>query len=158
MAERERADQQARHNLVADSEIDRRVEHVVGKGDRRRQRDDVAREKGKLHPFLALGDAVAHRRNATRDLGRAADRARRLLDEIGEARIGLVGRKHVVIGGDDREIGSCPLPQSLLVVRSAGGEAMGEIGAAQALASWPLGDRGIDPRQVGLTGPAAPLE
>ena len=152
MAERQRADHEARHNLVADAEIDRRVEHVVGKGDRRRQRDDVAREKGKLHALLALGDAVAHRRNAARDLGRAADRARRLLDEIGEARIGLVGRKHVVIGGDDREIGARPLAQRLLVARPAGGEAMGEIGATEALAGWPLGDRGVDPRKVGLTG------
>ena len=118
MAERQRADQEARHDLVANAEIDRRVEHVVGKGDRRRQRDDVAREKGKLHPFLALGDAVAHGGHAARDLGRAADGARGLLDEIGKARIGLVGRKHVVVGGDDREIGARSLAQRLLVARS----------------------------------------
>ena len=91
MAERERADQEARHNLVADAEIDRRVEHIVRKGDRGRQRNDVARKKGKLHSFLALGDAVAHGGHAARDLSRRPHRARRLLDEIGKARIGLVG-------------------------------------------------------------------
>ena len=157
MAERQRADQKARHNLVADPEIDRRVEHGVGKGDRGRERDDVARKKRKLHPFLALGDAVAHGRNAARDLGRAARGARGLLDEIGKARIGLVGGKHVVIGGDDREIGACPLPQRVLVARGAGGEAVGEIGAAKSLASRAVGDRGVDSGKVGLARRAAPL-
>ena len=124
----------------------------MGKGDRRRQRDDVAREKGKLHPFLALGDAVAHGRNPAGDLGRAAGRARRRLDEIGKARIGLVRGKHVIVGGDDRQIGSRPLPQRLLVARPAGGEAVGEIGAAEASASRALGDRGVDSRKIGLAG------
>jgi hypothetical protein len=109
-------------------------------------RKTARREKGQLHSFLALGDAVAHRRNAARDLGRAADRARGFLDEIGEARIRLVGRKHVVIGGDDREIGARPLPQRLFVAGPTSGEPMGEIGATEALASGRIGDRGIDPR------------
>jgi hypothetical protein len=34
---------------------------------------------------------------------------------------------------------------------------MGEIGATEALASRALGDCGVDPRKVTLTGPAAPL-
>ena len=42
MAEGERADQEARHDLVADAEIDRGVEHVVRKRDRGRERDHVA--------------------------------------------------------------------------------------------------------------------
>ncbi len=102
MAERKRADQEARHDLVADAEIDRRVEHVVRQRDRRRERDHVAGEERQLHARLALGDAVAHRRHAARDLRRAADRARRLLDEIGKAGERLMRRQHVVIGGDDR--------------------------------------------------------
>ena len=85
-------------------------------------------------PALALGDAVAHRRHAARDLRRAAGRARRLLDQVGKAGVGLMGRQHVVVGGDDREIGAVALAQRLLVARRAGGEAVGEIGAAEPLA------------------------
>jgi hypothetical protein len=35
---------------------------------------------------------------------------------------------------------------------------MGEIGATEALARGPLGDRGINASQVGFAGPAAPLD
>ena len=41
MAEGERADQEPRHDLVADAEIDRSVEHVVRQRHRRRERDHV---------------------------------------------------------------------------------------------------------------------
>ena len=158
MAERECADQEAGHDLVADAEIDRRVEHVVRQRDRRRKRDDVAREQRKLHAFLALRDAVAHRRHAARDLRRAARRPRRFLDEIGKARVRLVGRKHVVIGGDDREIGPGPLAQRLFVARRAGGEAVGEIGAAEPLARRSLGGGGFDALEISLAGRAAALD
>ena len=157
MAEREGADQEARHDLVADAEIDRRIEHVMRKGDRGRKRDDIAREQGKLHPLLALGDSIAHRRNAARDLRRPARGARRLFDEIGKAGVGLMGREHVIVGGDDREIGPRSLAQRLLVARCAGGEAMGEIGAAEAFAGRLVGDRRVDPREVNLARRAAAL-
>src|SRR3546814_3355853 len=49
---------QPRHDLVADAEEDRRVEHVVGEADRGRERDDVAGEQRQLHARLALRDAV----------------------------------------------------------------------------------------------------
>ena len=62
MAEGQRADEQARHDLVADAEIDRRVEHVVRQRDRGRERDHVAGKQRQLHALLALGDAVAHGR------------------------------------------------------------------------------------------------
>ena len=158
MAKREGADQEAGHDLVADAEIDRRIEHVVRKRDRRRERDDVAGEQGKLHPLLALGNPIAHRRNAARDLRRPAHGARRLLDEIGKAGVGLMGREHVIVGGDDREIGAGPLAQRLLVARCAGGEAMGEIGAAEAFAGRLVGDGGVDPREVSLARRAAALD
>ena len=61
--------------------IERAVEHVVRQGDRRRHRDHVAREQRQLHAGLALGDAVAHRRHAARELGDAAGLAHRLLDQ-----------------------------------------------------------------------------
>ena len=138
MAEGQRRDHQPRHDLVADAEIDGGVEHVVRQADRGRHGDHVAREQRQLHAGLALRDAVAHGRHAAGHLGGAAGRARRLLDQVGEALKGLMRRQHVVVGGDDAEIGTRPLPQRLLVAGRAGGEAMGEIGAAEALAAGPL--------------------
>jgi len=35
---------------------------------------------------------------------------------------------------------------------------VGEISATEALASWTLGDRGVDPRKVGLARWAAPFD
>ena len=89
MAEGQRADHQARHDLVADAEIDGRVEHVVRQRDRRRHGDHVAGEQRQLHARLALGDAVAHGRHAARHLRDAAGLARRLLDQGGIALEGL---------------------------------------------------------------------
>ena len=78
MAEGQRRDHQPRHDLVADAEIDRGVEHVVRQADRGRHGDHVAREQRQLHAGLALGDAVAHGRHAAGDLRDAAGLARRL--------------------------------------------------------------------------------
>ena len=102
-----------------------------------------------------MGDPVAHRRHAARDLRRAADGARRLLDEVGKARKRLMGRQHVVVGGDDREIGARSVAQGFLVAGGAGGEAVREIGAAEALARRPLGDRGVNPVEIGAPRGAA---
>ncbi len=144
MAERQRADQQARHDLVADAEIDGGVEHLVRQRDRGRKRDHVAREQGELHARLALRDAVAHGGHAARDLRRAARRARRALDDLGEALVGLMGRQHVVVGGDDREVRRVAALQRFLVVGAAGGKTVGEIGAAEFFSGRPriygLGD------------------
>ena len=76
MPERERADQEARDDLVADAEAQRRVEHVVRQRDGGRQRDHVAAEQRQLHPGLALRDAVAHRRHAARELAPRRPRPR----------------------------------------------------------------------------------
>ena len=75
-------------------------------------RDHVAREQRQLHAGLALGDAVAHRRHAARDLGRAADRARGVADQRGIGLVGLMRRQHVVVGGDDAEVARALSPTS----------------------------------------------
>ena len=113
MAERQRADQQAGHDLVADAKKHRRVEHLVRQRDAGRQRDDVAREQRQLHARFALGDAVAHRRHAAGDLRRRADLARRRADQLGKPLERLMGGEHVVIGGDDGEVRPAALAQGL---------------------------------------------
>jgi hypothetical protein len=68
-----------------------------------------------------------------------------------------MGRKRVVVGGDDRESGSPSFAQGLLVVSRAGGEAVREIGASEPLAGSPLGDCGVDPVEIGASRAAAAL-
>ena len=72
MAEAQCADQQPGNDLVADAEIECRIEHVMGQGDRGRHGDDVARQERQLHSRQALGDAVAHGRDAAGDLRHCA--------------------------------------------------------------------------------------
>ena len=132
------------HDLVADAEEHRRVEHVVRQADRGGHGDGVAREQRQLHAGLALGDPVAHRRHAAGDLGDAARGARRFLDQVGEAAIGLVRREHVVIGGDDADIRRRFALERRLVAAGTGGEAMGEVRAGKPGPPYPSLARGAD--------------
>ena len=70
-----------------------------------RHGDHVAAEQRQLHADLALGDAVAHGGHAAGDLGHRTGLARGLADELGEALVGLMRREHVVVGGDDADVG-----------------------------------------------------
>ena len=83
MAEAQRADQQAGHDLVADAQHQGGVEGVVGQGDGGGHGDHVAGEQRQLHARLALGDAVAHGRYAAGHLGGGAGLAGGVLDMSG---------------------------------------------------------------------------
>ncbi len=150
MAEGQRCDRQARHDLVADAEIDRRVEHVVRQADRGRHGDHVAREQRQFHAGLALGDAVAHRRHAARHLRDAAGFARRLLDQLRKGLEGLMRRQHVVVGGDDAEVGYPVAAERDLFRRAADGEAVGEIAAGKHRAVGGAARRLGDAVEIGL--------
>ena len=101
-----RADDQPGHDLVADAQHQGTVEHVVAERHRGRHGDHVAADQRQLHADLALGDAVAHGGHAAGDLGHRTGLARGLADQLGEALVGLVRREHVVVGGDDADIGA----------------------------------------------------
>ena len=67
-------------------------------------------------------------------------------------------RQHVVVGGDDRQVRRrSPSRSAALVVRAAGGEAMGEIGAAELLARRPLRNRVVDAVEIAPARVAAAL-
>jgi hypothetical protein len=131
MAEGQCADEQAGHDLVADAEIDGGIEHVVAERNGRRHGDDIAREQAQVHALLALGHAIAHGGHATGDLGGGAHFARRGFDDVGIELIGLMGRQHVVIGGDDAEVERRRAGKLRLFGRRAGGEAVGEVAAGE---------------------------
>ena len=129
MPETQRAHQQPRHDLVADAEQGRALEHAVAERDRRRQRDRVAAEQRQLHAGISLRHAVAHRRHAARDLRRRADRARPQLHLLGVAIVRRVRRQHVVVRRDDRDVHRAAIAQDVAILGGSG-IGMGGVGAA----------------------------
>ena len=124
-------DHQAGDDLVADAEEESGVEAVVRERHAGRERDHVPAEERELHAGLALGHAVAHRRHAACDLGGAARLARRVADQRGIARQRLVGREHVVVGGDDADVSGGAFGLARLVGLRAGREGVGEVAAGE---------------------------
>jgi hypothetical protein len=136
--ERERADDEAGHDLVAHPEQQRGVEHLVRQRDRRRHGDDVPAEQRQLHAVAPLRDAVAHGRHSAGDLPDASGVAQGLLEQW---RVGLerpVGGQHVVVRGHDGHVRFHELAQCLLVRRIHGGEPVREVRAAETAAGGPL--------------------
>ena len=150
MAEVQRTDQEARHDLVAHAQQQRRVEHVVRQAHRGGHRDGVAREQAQLHARQALGDAVAHRRHPAGDLHRGAEAARLVADQRREALIGLVRRQHVVVGGDDADVGRLLGHDADLVRARQRREGVGDVGAAHPVGPARTRSDGTRARQIGL--------
>ena len=145
------------NDLVADAEQQGGVEDVVRERDRRSHRDRVAREQAHLHAGQALRDAVAHRRHAAGDLRGRAEGVRGLADDRREALVRLVRREHVVVGGDDADVGRARGDDAELVGARQGGGGVRQIGAAEAIGAARPRQHGIDPRQVGAPRRGASL-
>ena len=97
MTETQRAHHQTRHDLVADAEHQRAVEHVVGQRHGGGQRNHFAARQAQFHARLALGHAIAHGRGAAGELADGADFAQGLFDLFRKDFVRLVRREHVVI-------------------------------------------------------------
>ena len=104
---------------------------------RGRERDDVAAEQRELHARAALRDAVAHRGHAARHLRGGAGDARRGANDFGIRLERPVRRQHVVVRGDDADVGDDRLLQ-LRLVFTRGRHDVREVGAGQFAA------RGLD--------------
>jgi hypothetical protein len=148
MAEAECGDEQAGDDLVADAQQGHGFEHGVAERDRRAERDGIAAQEREFHAALALGDAVAHGGNAAGDLGGGAGFTGVELYRLRVAAIGLMGGQHVVIGGDDADIGRVAAAQGGLV-GLGGGETMGEVGAAELAPAQALLGFAVYERQIG---------
>ncbi|MNM75596.1 hypothetical protein D3C81_873900 [compost metagenome] len=157
MTERQCADQQAWHDLVAHAQIDGGIEHVMAQADGRGLGNDVAREQRQLHAATALGDAVAHRRHGAGNLRGGADFARGLAHQFRVMLERLVCRQHVVVGGDDAQVGRHITAQPALVGRPAGSEGMRQVAAAQARPERAFTQGGIDARQISRARRSAAL-
>jgi hypothetical protein len=94
-------------------------------------RDGVAGKQRKLHAGLPLRHAIAHGGNRARHLRYAARFFCRIADDRREGLIGLVRREHVVIGGDDAEIGNPVAGKDVLVGGGTDRKSMREIAAGK---------------------------
>ena len=63
--------------------------------------------------------------------------------------------EHVVVSGDNPEVGPAKLANGVLVAGAASGEAMGEVGAAKLFARRALGRLAVDGGEVGAASGAA---
>jgi hypothetical protein len=130
MAEAKGPDQEPGHDLVADAEKRRGLEHAVTERNRRGKRDGVTAEQRKLHAALPLGHPVAHRRHSACDLRRCADFPREQLHLLRVTAVGLMRRQHVVVGGDDADVHRSAFADRALVL-ACGGKAMRKVAAGQ---------------------------
>ena len=147
MAECGGCDNQPRHDLVTNAQIEGGVKGVVAEPHARRQGNHIARKQAQLHPRLALGHAVTHRRHTARNLRRGPRLARRSPDQIGVAFKRLMGGQHVIIGGDDADIGAAFGHQGVFV-RAHRGIGMGLIATGQMPARRPLQHRRLHSFEV----------
>src|SRR5690606_40661867 len=104
VAEGKRSNHQSRNYLVAHAKKGCGIKHVVRQADGRGHRYHVAREQGQFHAWLALGDTVAHGRNAAGHLGDSSRFLRCLLDEARKGLEWLVRRAHVVIRSEEASV------------------------------------------------------
>ena len=154
VAEGQRADDEAGHDLVACAEHEACIERIVRHCDGGRESDHIAREQGQLHAGATLCDAIAHRGHASGDLRRGAGLAGRILDEVGIVLERLVGAQHVVVTGDDADIGRSS-SHGEFVAEGRGGEGVGEVSAGQVRAAGAFFPRLVDAGEVGSAGFAA---
>ena len=113
-----------------------RVEHAVAERNRGRHRDHIAAEQRQVHAWLALGHAVAHRRNAAGDLRGRADFARENLHLLGITAVRLMRRQHVVVGSYDPDVRPGEMTDRRLIF-AGGCKAVCEIAATEARTADP---------------------
>ena len=90
MAETQRSHEQARHDLVANTEQQHTFKHRMTQSDSGAQRDGVAAKQRQFHAGLALRHPITHGRDAACHLCRCPHFAREHLDGIGIAAIRLM--------------------------------------------------------------------
>jgi hypothetical protein len=149
VAEMQGADQQARHDLVADAQHQRGIEDIVRERNGRAHGDGIAAEQAQLHAGRALGHAVAHGGHAACHLGRGALPARLVLENVRIVRQRRVGRQHIVVGGHDADVGRLLLDDAYPVAARNAGKGMGHVGAAHGLGAGRARGHGVHLFQVG---------
>ena len=90
-----------------------------------------AAQQRKLHPILTLSHTVTHRGHAACNLPHRVHAVQRFADQIRIVFVRLVGRKHVVIGGDDRDIVTQHAFQRRFIVWLTGGKTVRQVATSE---------------------------
>ena len=148
MAKMQGADEQARHDLVAHTQEQGRIEHVMRQGNGGSHGNHIAREETQLHARCALSDTVTHGRHTAGHLQGGTQLMRLVPQQLWIARVGLVGRQHVVVGTHHRQVRRSPGHDAQFVLRRHGGDGMGHVGTPQAVRAAGAVGQALDLRQV----------
>ena len=135
MPKMQSTNKQARHDLVAHAEHQRRVKHIVRERNRRALGDVVSAEKRKLHAGCALRYAIAHGRHAACHLRGCAMFAQLVFDDVREASQRRVSREHVVVGVDDGDIRRFLCDHFEFVIRWQGSKSVRNVRTAHAVSA-----------------------
>ena len=131
MPKTQRPHQHTGHNFVAHAEAERRIKHVMGQRNRGRHRNHVSRKQRQIHARLSLSNPITHRGNSARDLCHRTQPFCRFLDQRWVALVRRVRAEHIVVRGDNRDIGHQFVRQAILVLTRASRHAVGQITARQ---------------------------
>ena len=165
MAKLQSANQQPRHDLVAHAQHQGRIKHVVAERHRRGHGDHVTAEQAQFHARRSLRDTIAHGGHTPGHLGRGAQFAGFVFDQVRVVLQRRMGRQQIVVGVDDADVGRTrghhfdfvQGRSAAFVVLGHGGKSVGHIGAAQALGTGVLAGGSLDVLQIGLAGRATAL-
>ena len=153
----QRANQKARHDLVAHTQQQCAIKNIMGQRYRSGHGNGIAREQRQLHAGRALRDAVAHGGHAASHLHRGLVAGRFVAQDGGIALVGLMGRQHVVVRRHNADVGGLFNRDPELVGARQCGEGMGQIGAAHAVLGGFAVDHGIHADKIGGAGACAAL-
>jgi len=131
--------QQARHDLVADAQVQAAVKNPVGQANGRGLGNQIAGKQRQLHPRLALGNAIAHGRHPGGELRRGPHLGQCHFQLIGIILVRRMGREQVVVAGDDGDMRRAALLDDQARRIRLGRQGMGQVRATQALARLVLG-------------------
>ncbi len=157
VAKRECANQQTGYNFVAHPQAQYAVEHIVGECHAGCHGDHITAEQRQLHAVATLGYTVAHGGDPARELGNRVGVTCGPFDDVRKINVGLVRRQHLVVSGDNTQVGGAVGGQQRLAFVIAGCHGVGDIAAGQPLAAHFLLARGVYLVQVALAAIAAPF-
>ena len=124
------------HNFVAHTKAERRIKHVMGQRNCGRHGNHITRKQRQIHAGLPLSDPITHRGDTACDLSHRTQPFCCFLDERWIALVRRVRAEHIVVRGDNRDIGHQFICQAILVLARASRHAVGQITARQMASRW----------------------
>ncbi len=149
--------QKAGDNLIANPQHEHAVKHIVGEPNSGRHGNHIPAHEAQLHAGPALGGTIAHGRHPTSELGHAPCPGYLFLDDFRNPIVGLMGRDHIIVCGNDADIRFVKPCQCLLVCMITCRDSMGNVGAIECSTLGSLLPRLLNPVKICLAKRLAAL-